>query len=228
MKQHISAVMLLLAFSLIFAHRAQAMAQITMVNRSQLTLNLYISDNGPDFYFGCGPVLGLGHFTNSPGQFCTSSITPGSHWLEARDGEKVVMHEDNINIGDGTSPTWTVTITDPDEELIKNLDGAKFILQESYPSIAFESEVDIVGRTLILKTRVTWAAPNVDLDSLHSYAQVEYGRAEIVGREAHITTPTSSGHTNNSTFTISEDGSSITERREHWSGPVGIYTYHRK
>ncbi len=61
--------LLLLGLFLALTPKAQAMAQITMVNRSQLVLNLYISDNGQDFYFGCGPVLGLGHFTNSPGQF---------------------------------------------------------------------------------------------------------------------------------------------------------------
>ena len=96
-------VLLLFSFSFPLADRAYAMAQITMVNRSQLTLNLYIDGN-----FGCGPVLGVGHFTNSPGLFCTSTVTPGPHRLEARNGDKVVQHEDDVNIGDGTSPTWTV------------------------------------------------------------------------------------------------------------------------
>jgi hypothetical protein len=90
--------------------KAQATAQITMVNKSQATLTLYIDGN-----FGCGPVGPIGRFTNSPGLFCTSSITAGPHNLEARDGDKVVAHEDKINIGDGASPTWTVALQGPDE-----------------------------------------------------------------------------------------------------------------
>ena len=57
-------ILLVLGFSLSIAGMAHAMAQITMVNKSKVTLNLYIDGN-----FGCGPVLGVGHFTNSPGQF---------------------------------------------------------------------------------------------------------------------------------------------------------------
>ena len=102
--------LLVLGFSLSIADMAHAMAQITMVNKSQVTLNLYIDGN-----FGCGPVPGVGHFTNSPGQFCTSSVTPGPHSLEARKGQDVVpvAHEEGVNIGDGTSPTWTVNYEEP-------------------------------------------------------------------------------------------------------------------
>jgi hypothetical protein len=103
-------ILLVLGFSLSLAGMAHAMAQITMVNKSKVTLNLYIDGN-----FGCGPVLGVGHFTNSPGQFCTSSITPGPHLLEARKGQDVVpvAREEGVNIGDGTSPTWTVNYEEP-------------------------------------------------------------------------------------------------------------------
>jgi hypothetical protein len=103
-------VLLVLIFSLPLVNMAHAMAQITMVNRSQLTLNLYIDGN-----FGCGPVPGVGHFTNSPGLFCTSSVTPGPHLLEARKSQDAVpvAHEEGVNIGDGTSPTWTVNYEEP-------------------------------------------------------------------------------------------------------------------
>jgi hypothetical protein len=103
-------VLLALSFLLSLADMAHAMAQITMVNKSQVTLNLYIDGN-----FGCGPVPGIGHFTNSPGQFCTSNITPGLHSLEARKGQDAVpvAHEEGVNIGDGTSPTWTVNYEEP-------------------------------------------------------------------------------------------------------------------
>ena len=103
-------VLLALGFSLSLAGMAHAMAQITMVNKSKVTLNLYIDGN-----FGCGPVLGVGQFTNSPGQFCTSSNTPGPHLLEARKGQDAVpvAREEGVNIGDGTSPTWTVNYEEP-------------------------------------------------------------------------------------------------------------------
>jgi hypothetical protein len=103
-----------LAFILASAHKAFAMAQITMVNRSPLTLNLYISDdNGLTFYFGCGPVLPMGQFTNSAGMFCTSSVKPGIHILEAKEGDKVIARQGNFKIEDGASPAWTVDIPGP-------------------------------------------------------------------------------------------------------------------
>jgi len=80
-----------------------ANAQITMVNKTRNALNLYI-DGG----FGCGPVLGTGNFTNSPGLFCTSSITPGPHLLEARDGNTVVKSS-HIVIEERASQTWEVS-----------------------------------------------------------------------------------------------------------------------
>jgi hypothetical protein len=66
-------VLLLLGFSLPLAYRAYAMAQISLQNNSNFWLNLYIDGN-----FGCGPVM--------PSGFCTASVTPGSHLLEARKG----------------------------------------------------------------------------------------------------------------------------------------------
>ena len=88
-----------LSFSFPFADRAYAMAQISLQNNSNLWLDLYIDDN-----FGCGPVM--------PSGFCTSSVKEGIHRLEARKGQKTVAHEEGVQIGDGTSPTWTPNIED--------------------------------------------------------------------------------------------------------------------
>ncbi|MEN6615884.1 MAG: hypothetical protein ABFD12_04960, partial [Syntrophorhabdus sp.] len=91
--------MLLAAFIfslLLLTHvnNSYSMAQISMQNNTSLWLNLYIDGN-----FGCGPVM--------PSGFCTSSVKPGPHDLEARKGQEVVAIEKGVNIGDGTSPTWT-------------------------------------------------------------------------------------------------------------------------
>ena len=92
-------VLLALSFSLPIADMAYAMAQISLQNNSNLWLDLYIDDN-----FGCGPVM--------PSGFCTSSLKGGIHRLEARKGQKTVAHEEGVQIGDGTSPTWTPNIED--------------------------------------------------------------------------------------------------------------------
>ena len=208
-------VLLLLGLSLSLASdRAYAMAQITMVNRSQLTLYLYIDGN-----FGCGPVLGVGRFTNSPGLFCTSSVTPGPHRLEAREGEKVVAHEDDVNIGDGTSPTWTVTIEDPDQALIKKLDGARYVSQERSSDISDECTLDIRGTTLVWRCRITWARPDIAqfmASGTNGFPRRPVGtwydvdQMQIVGRKAeHLQKRV--GDVFGSIFTISEDGNSITE-----------------
>jgi hypothetical protein len=92
-------VLLVFSFSLSIADMAYAVAQISLQNNSNLWLNLYIDGN-----FGCGPVM--------PRGFCTSSVKEGVHRLEARKGQKTVAHEEGVQIGDGTSPTWTPTIED--------------------------------------------------------------------------------------------------------------------
>lgn len=92
--------LILLVFLILMpAIRADAMAQISLQNNTSFWLNLFIDGN-----FGCGPVM--------PSGFCVSSVTPGSHLLEAKKGDEVVRSEKDVNIGDGTSPTWTVTIKD--------------------------------------------------------------------------------------------------------------------
>jgi hypothetical protein len=110
-------VLLLLGLSLPLAYRAYAMAQISLQNNTKLWLNLYIDGN-----FGCGPVM--------PSGFCTSSVTAGSHLLEARKGAEVVSSESGVNIGDGTSPTWTVTI-----EEAPTLEGKWMIRSATIPSL---------------------------------------------------------------------------------------------
>jgi hypothetical protein len=74
-----------------------AMAQINMQNNTQTQLNLFI-----DGYFGCGPVL--------PKGFCTSSVAPGPHKLEARKGgdPHTAVQSETVTIGDGMTPTWIV------------------------------------------------------------------------------------------------------------------------
>jgi hypothetical protein len=217
-------VLLLLNFSYPLADRAYAMAQITMVNRSQLTLYLYIDGN-----FGCGPVGGLGRFTNSPGLFCTSSVTPGPHRLEARDGEKVVAHEDNVNIGDGTSPTWTVTIEDPDQALIKKLDGARYSVQDNTARMVnVTCTLDIKGTTLIERCCVTWARPDIAQSmamGTNGFPRrpvgtwYDIGQGQIIGRVAHIYADRGLGNEDR-VCTISEDGNSITEEIK---GNISIY-----
>ncbi len=150
-----------------------------------------------------------------PASFSTSSITPGIHWLQARDGDKVVMHEDNVNIGDGTTPTWTVTIAaDPDEELIKRLNGAKYYFRSKRDADAqTEGLLEIRGSTLIWTTRFIWASPEI----AKMMARRENGfntpvgvwrqppnEMQIVGRIAR-----SHDEVQDITFTISEDGNSI-------------------
>jgi len=84
----------------------KATAQITMQNRTRWSLSLYI-----DGAFGCGPVMGIGNFPNSPGMFCTSSVAPGPHRLEARksDGDNpAAVKTEPMTIGDGSSSTWPV------------------------------------------------------------------------------------------------------------------------
>ncbi len=103
-----SAVFLLFVLS---SPRAFAAAQITMVNKSPLTLDLYV-----DGAFACGPVKGMGNFSNSPGLFCTASVTAGPHTLMAKEGEKVIERRSGFKVEEGASPTWTVNIPPPPHE----------------------------------------------------------------------------------------------------------------
>jgi hypothetical protein len=97
MKKIFAVVTLLITLLFSLTNMANAMAQISLQNNTKYTLKLYIDGN-----FGCGPVL--------PRGFCTSSVTAGSHYLDAKKGDEIIQHEEGVQIGDGTSPTWTVTI----------------------------------------------------------------------------------------------------------------------
>jgi hypothetical protein len=193
-------VLLSFCLSLPSAYRAYALAQISLQNNTNLWLNLYIDNN-----FGCGPVM--------PSGFCTSSVTPGPHLLEARKGAEVVKYEDGVNIGDGTSPTWTVTIEDPAQALIKKLDGARYVGHVETSFIKSEEELVINGTTLISRSRVTWATPEIAqsmANGTNGFSRRPVGtwaenyRMQIIGREAH-----NHGSVVDAIYTISEDGNSI-------------------
>ena len=88
--------LLMLGLSLPLAFSAHAMAQISLQNNTNFSLNLYIDDN-----FGCGPVM--------PSGFCPSSVTPGGHWLYARKAtDNTIIGKQWMEIADGSSPVWTV------------------------------------------------------------------------------------------------------------------------
>ncbi|MGP8002236.1 MAG: hypothetical protein ACLPSL_00335 [Smithella sp.] len=206
-----------LSFSFPLADRAYAMAQISMQNNSKLWLNLYIDSN-----FGCGPVM--------PGGFCTSSVKEGPHLLEAKKGEEVMSYEKGVNIGDGTSPTWTVTIEDPYQLLIKKLDGTRYVNQEAWPLEKIENELAIRGTTLVWRTRVIWATPEIAqymASGTNGFKQRPVGtwydrdQMQIVGRTALYHKVYSSGSVEEDTFTISEDGNIIADEANN--GRHNIY-----
>ena len=203
-------VLLVLSFSLPLADNVYAMAQISLQNNTKLWLNLYIDGN-----FGCGPVM--------PSGFCTSSVKEGSHLLEAKKGEEVMSYEKGVNIGDGTSPTWTVTIEDPDQALIKKLDGARYVNQEAWSLEKIENELTIRGTTLIWRTRVIWATPEIAqymASGTNGFKQRPVGtwydrdQMRIVGHTALYHEVYSNGSVENYMFTISEDGNSINKKGE--------------
>jgi len=203
-------VLLVLSFSLPLADNVYAMAQISFQNNTKLWLNLYIDGN-----FGCGPVM--------PSGFCTSSVKEGSHLLEAKKGEEVMSYEKGVNIGDGTSPTWTVTIEDPDQALIKKLDGARYVNQSKSPMMITEDELVISGKTLVWNNRIKWTTPEITramADGTGGFRHqtvgtwLEFSRMQIVGREAHHHRELSNGSMEDYMFTISEDGNSINKKGE--------------
>jgi hypothetical protein len=217
MKKAAVVIALVLSFSFPLADRAYAMAQISMQNNSKLWLNLYIDGN-----FGCGPVM--------PGGFCTSSVKEGPHLLEAKKGEEVMSYEKGVNIGEGTSPTWTVTIEDPDQLLIKKLDGTRYVNQEAWPLEKIENELAIRGTTLVWRTRVIWATPEIAqymASGTNGFKQRPVGtwydrdQMQIVGRTALYHKVYSSGSVEEDTFTISEDGNIIADEANN--GRHNIY-----
>jgi hypothetical protein len=181
-------------------------------------LNLYIDGN-----FGCGPVI--------PSGFCTSSVKEGSHLLEAKKGEEVMSYEKGVNIGDGTSPTWTVTIEDPDQVLIKRLNGARYIGHLDKGVYKEEDELVIHGNTLVLRNRITWARGDIakSMESgTEGFKQRQIGewlddrQLQIVGREASQKVTLYDGQSAILNYTISEDGSSIFYR-DGWGNSITFY-----
>jgi hypothetical protein len=69
-------------------------AQITLENRTKITLDLYV-----DGSYACRALGGL---------TCTAQTNPGPHRLEARDGSKTVADANDFMVEDGSSETWTV------------------------------------------------------------------------------------------------------------------------
>jgi hypothetical protein len=186
-------VLLVLSFSLPLANTTYAMSQISLQNNTDFWLYLYIDGN-----FGCGPVM--------PSGFCISSVTPGSHVLDARKkGESgIVIMSEAVNIGDGTSPTWTVTIENSDQALLKKLDGARYVNQRAWPKIRAEYELNIRRTTLVWRMRFTWATPEIVDARVGTWREID--QMQIVGREAH------SSQQSDVIFSISEDGNNITEK----------------
>lgn len=198
MKIVVTIITLWLGFTVAAVPEVSAMAQISLQNNTKLWLNLYIDGN-----FGCGPVM--------PNGFCTSSIKAGPHLLEAKKGGEIVAREEGIQIGDGTSPTWTVTIDDPNQALIKKLDGARYVNQREWPKIRAEYELVIRGTTLVWRMRFTWAAPEIAMPRpVGMWSEID--QVQIVGREAHSYRQAHSPKQNEVIFTIGEDGSGITAR----------------
>lgn len=207
MKKTIALIALFFCFTLASAPDVLALAQISLQNNTSFWLNLYIDGN-----FGCGPVM--------PSGFCTSSVTPGNHVLDARKrGEtSTVIASEAVNIGDGTSPTWTVTIEDPDQALIKRLNGARFVNRVASPMITVEDELVVNGTKLVWRKMVSNASPEVRKAILSGKGGFwhrtigqweEFARMQIVGREASYRRVASYGVEEHK-FTINEEGNSIT------------------
>ena len=202
----LSFVMITVGLLLLMENRAFSMAQISLQNNTSFWLNFYIDGN-----FGCGPVM--------PSGFCTSSVNPGARVLEARKrgSSEPLVPAEVVNIGDGTSPTWTVNYEDPDQAFISRLNGARFVSSGKSPMIAIEEELIVDGTTMVWRKMVSYAAPNVRKAILSGTGGFwnrtvgqweEYARMQIVAREARHRRVTSYGAVEH-ILTINEDGNSI-------------------
>jgi hypothetical protein len=169
---------IILSFSL--ANMAYALAQISLQNNSNLWLNLYIDGN-----FGCGPVI--------PSGFCTSSVKAGPHLLEAKKGEEVMSYEKGVNIGDGTSPTWTVTIEEPAQDKTLLMVG-KWGSEKGdvYSLTVTAGKINIDGVKHIIVTRKDFA-----LEGFIEWSDSSYKNCVIPGYRGPIT------------GTIAENGTSM-------------------
>jgi hypothetical protein len=193
-------VLLLLGLSLPLKYEAYAMAQISLQNNSKLWLNLYIDDN-----FGCGPVM--------PSGFCTSSVMPGSHKLEARKGGEpntTIMIERDVHIGDGTSPTWTVNYEEPNQDKTLQMVGMwRTEKRDKYLLTVKAGEINIDGSKHIVVVRKDRA-----LEGFIEWANSSYQNCIIPGYRGRIT------------GIIAEDGTSMVLQYDwpnyqlRWNGSV--------
>ena len=220
--KRLSLILPLICLFFLMENRAFSMAQISLQNNTSFWLNLYIDGN-----FGCGPVM--------PNGFCISSVKPGARVLEARKrgSSEPIVPPETVDIGDGTSPTWTVTIEDPDQALVKALNGSKFTNQRTEPPKAkdplagSERELFISGKTMYWKVRFTWVKPKVQLPRPVGEWR-EISRIQLTGRENHLEMNIG-GDRYQYVFTISEDGNTITEVEKcDKFGYTGTYVYTRQ
>jgi hypothetical protein len=73
---------------------ASGYGQVTMVNQTSTTLDLYVGDA-----YGCRALRNL---------MCTTQVRPGTHVLEARAGDGRSTST-TTEVGAGDSVTWTIT-----------------------------------------------------------------------------------------------------------------------
>ena len=118
---------------------------------------------------------------------------------------------------------------------ISALDGSTYALEQNGTDIRSESTLEIRGTTLVLRSRITWATPEIAqsmASGTNGFAQRPVGtwsdpeQMQIVGREAQYHNESPSGSTRrDSTFTISEDGNSIEEKGESTVRGYGTQGY---
>ena len=113
-------------------------------------------------------------------------------------------------------------------EWLKKLDGARYTGQSNLGNdLTWDNELVIRGNILTWRKRTTYACPNCVLDVPLGqwYDLAQYGgRMQIVGREAKRVMPPLPNP--NDIFTISEDGSSITQVVQTTNG--GTFTFYRQ
>ncbi len=113
-------------------------------------------------------------------------------------------------------------------EWLKKLDGARYTGQSNLGNdLTWDNELVIRGNILTWRQRTTYACSNCVLDFPLGqwYDLAQYGgRMQIVGREAKRFIPPLPNP--NDIFTISEDGSSITQVSQTKNG--GTFTFYRQ
>jgi hypothetical protein len=128
-----------------------------------------------------------------PSGFCTSSVKAGPHLLEAKKGEEVMSYEKGVNIGDGTSPTWTVTIEEPAQDKTLLMVGKwRSEKGDVYSLTVTAGKINIDGVKHIIVTRKDFA-----LEGFIEWSDSSYKNCVIPGYRGPIT------------GTIAENGTSM-------------------